>query len=134
MKLNKEELLVGFLYGSCTWPALSWWAVLPGLICAFLWAVGGSGPKIVRRLGVPTVVSASMMFVSLWLGLLILPLWGIVSVGYGIPDKVTGDKGSALGRFYFRWLSYQAANWSTRFTVFIAFNIVIIVALAIVHK
>lgn len=132
MKLNKEEILVGFIYGSCCWPLLSWLAIIPGVICALLWAIGGSGPKMVRRLGVPAVMAISLSFTSLWLLLLMLPLWGIISIGYGMPGP--GDKGSALGRFYSRFLSYKAANWATRFTVISLFNIVIISGLAIVRK
>jgi hypothetical protein len=132
MKLNKEELLVGFIYGSCTWSVISWWAVIPGIICAFLWAIGGSGPKLVRRIGVPLVVAGSMAFTSLWLLLLTLPLWGVVSIGYGMPDAT--DKGSWLGRFYSMFLPKLAANWATRLTVFVLFNIVIIAGLALVRR
>lgn len=132
VKLNKEELLVGFIYGSCSWPVLSWLAVIPGVICAFLWAIGGSGPKMVRRLGVPAVVAISMSFTSLWLLFLMLPLWGVVSMGYGMPDPT--DKGSLLGRFYLKFLPYKAANWSTRLTVYIMFNVVIITGLALTGK
>jgi hypothetical protein len=132
MKLNKEELLVGFVYGSSVWPLISWLAVIPGIICAVLWAIGGSGPKMVRRLGVPAVMSISLAFTSLWLLLSMLPLWGVVSIGYGMPDAT--DKGSALGRFYSKFLSKQAANWATRLTVFVLFNLVMITGLAIVKK
>jgi len=132
MKLNPEELLVGFIYGSSMWPVIGWIAVVPGVICAFLWAIGGSGPKLVRRLGVPIVVAGSLAFTSLWLIPLILPLWGIVSIGYGMPDK--DDKGSALGRFYSKFLSYKAANWATRLTVFVLFDIIMIIGLRIVNK
>jgi hypothetical protein len=134
MKLNKEELLVGFVYGSCSWPVLGWLAVIPGLVCSPLWAIGGSGPKMVRRIGVPVVVGISLAFISIWLAFVILPLWGIVSIGYGIPDS--SDKGSALGRFYTKLFpkAKKAANWATRLTVFLGFNIVIIAALAIVRR
>ena len=131
LKLNKEELLVGFIYGSCVWPLLSWWAVIPGVVCAFLWAIGGSGPKMIRRLGVPSVMAVCLAFTSLWLLITVLPLWGIVSMGYGIPN---GDKGSVIGRFYSRFLSKKAANWSTRLTVFMLFNLVIIIGLIILKK
>ena len=132
VKLNKEELLVGFVYGSSTWPLLSWIAVFPGIVCAFLWAIGGAGKKIVRRIGVPVVMVVGLVFTSLWLLLLMLPLWGVVSVGYGIPDAT--DKGSVLGRFYSKFLSKKAANWATRLTVFVLFNIVCIIGLALVRK
>ena len=131
-KLNFEEILVGFLYGSCCWPLLSWWAVIPGLVCALLWAIGGAGPKLVRRLGVPAVMGICLSFTSLWLLLAILPLWGIVSMGYGIPNET--DKGSWLGRFFCMFLPHKAANWATRLTVFVLFNIVCIAGLAIVRK
>jgi hypothetical protein len=134
-KLNKEEILVGFIYGACVWPLLSWWAVIPGVVCAFLWAIGGAGPKMVRRLGVPAVMAVCLSFTSLWLLITMLPLWGIVSIGYGMPSEdLNGDKGSILGRFYKRFLSYKAANWATRLTVFVLFNIVCIAGLAIVRK
>ena len=132
LQLNKEELLVGFIYGSCVWPVISWWAVIPGAVCSLLWAIGGAGPKLIRRLGVPAAMGASLAFTSPWMLLCFLPLWGIVSIGYGIPDAT--DKGSALGRFYSSFLSPKAANWATRFTVFALFNLVMIGALAIVRK
>ena len=134
MKINKEELLVGFIYGSSVWPILSWLAIIPGILCAVLWAIGGSGPKLVRRIGVPTVVAISLSFTSIWLLLTALPLWGVVSVGYGMPDPTTGDEGSMLGRFYSRWLSKEAANWTTRFTLYVMFVVVMIVGTAIVRK
>ena len=132
MKLNKEELLVGFIYGSCVWPLISWLAIIPGIVCALLWAIGGSGPKLYRRIGVPLAMGCSLVFTSLWLLITIGPLIGIVSIGYGMPDAT--DEGSWLGRFYSRFLSYKAANWATRFTVFALFNIVIITALALIRR
>jgi hypothetical protein len=114
------------------WPVIGWIAAVPGIICAFLWAIGGSGPKMVRRIGVPIVVTGSLTFTSLWLIPLILPLWGIVSIGYGMPGN--DDKGSALGRFYSKFLPYKAANWATRLTVFVLFNVVMIIGLRIVNK
>ena len=132
VKLNKEELLVGFIYGSSTWPLISWIAVVPGIVCAFLWAIGGAGPKVVRRIGVPIVMAISLSFTSLWLLLTVLPLWGVVSIGYGMPDET--DKGSMLGRFYSKFLSKKAANWATRFTLFVMFNIVMIIGIVIVKK
>lgn len=131
-KLNKEELLVGFIYGSSTWPVIGWWAVIPGVICSALWAIGGAGPKLVRRLGVPAVVAGSLAFASPWLLLLIGPLWGIVSIGYGMPSP--DDKGSPLGRLFSKFLPPKAANWATRLTVFVLFCIVCIGGLAIVRK
>ena len=132
MKLNKEELLVGFIYGSSAWSVLSFLAIVPGIVCAFLWAIGGSGPKMVRRLGVPVVMAISLSFINLWLLLTILPLWGIVSIGYGQPDST--DKGSALGKFYSKFLPKKAANWATRLTVFVLFNVVMIISLVIIGK
>jgi len=132
MKLNREEMLVGFVYGSSTWPLISWIALIPGIVCAFLWAVGGAGKKAVRRVGVPIVMAISLSFTSLWLLLTVLPLWGVVSIGYGMPDPT--DKGSILGRFYSKWLTEKAANWSTRFTVYVLFVVVMIVGVAVVRK
>jgi hypothetical protein len=132
MVINPEEILVGFIYGACTWPCLSWLAVIPGVVSGILWAIGGSGPKMVRRLGVPFVVAVSMAFTSIWLLFLVLPLWGIVSIGYGMPDET--DEGSWLGRFWRKFLPKKAANWATRLTVFILFNIVIITGLALTGK
>lgn len=132
MKLNKEEILVGFIYGTSCWPLLSWLAVIPGIICSVLWAIGGFGPKMVRRLGVPATMAVSLSFTSFWLLATMLPLWGVISIGYGMPG--IDDKGSALGRFYLRFLPYKAANWATRLTVFIFFNVIMILGLAIVKK
>lgn len=132
MILNKEEVLVGFVYGSSVFPLIGWLAIIPGMVCAFLWAIGGAGKKMVRRVGVPLVMAISLSFTSLWLLLTMLPLWGIVSIGYGMPDST--DSGSVLGRFYSSWLSMKAANWTTRFTIYIMFVVVMIVGVAIVKK
>jgi cytochrome b561 len=132
MKLNKEEILVGFVYGSSTWPLISWLAVIPGILCAFLWAIGGSGPKMVRRIGVPTVIAISLAFTNLWLLLIGLPLWGVVSIGYGMPGGT--DRGSVLGRFYLKFLPREAANWATRLTIYVLFVLVMILGLVIVRK
>lgn len=133
MKLNKEEILVGFIYGSSTWPVLSWKAVIPGIVCAFLWAIGGSGPKMVRRIGVPFIVALSLsLFTTWWMMFTMLPLWGILSIGYGIPDAT--DEGSALGRFFSKFLPPKAANWATRLVVFVGFCVVCIAALAIARQ
>lgn len=132
MKLNKEELLVGFIYGSCPWPLIGWIAIVPGIICAFFWAFGGSGPKLVRRIGVPVAVAIALAFRSAWLLLTFPFLFGIVAIGYGMPCE--NDKGSMLARFYNRYLTYDAANFATRFSIFALFNIVIIISLAILRR
>lgn len=46
------------------------------------------------------------------------------------------DKGSPLGRFFTKLFpkSPKAANWLTRFTIFLLFNIVIIAGLALVRR
>jgi hypothetical protein len=132
MKLNKEELIVGFIYGSCTWSVIGFWAFIPAVICSFLWAIGGSGPKLVRRIGVPVVVGASLYWTSPWLLLTIPLLIVVVSLGYGMPDAT--DKGSVIGRFFTRFLKPVAANYATRLTIFILFNLVILCGLGILKK
>lgn len=105
---------VGFLALWWAWP----WNIAIGILSAVLWAIGGAsfGKKIVRRLGVPILlVSSSIFGGNTWWGLLSIPLaFGVLSIGYGIPDS--SDEGSALGRFWYK-ISPKYANVLTRGTI-----------------
>lgn len=127
--LNKEELTIGFLYGLISCVVLGWFGLLTACLTAFLWALSGSSyrlnNKLFRRLGCPlAIVLPFFLTTHLWYNWLTLPIhFGILSVGYGIPDST--DKGSWLGRF---WLLHwegdsYTANIFTRGTVFIALAI-----------
>lgn len=111
MKLNKEEMALGGVFGA----AFSFfigplWAALLALACAFLWAVGGSGAgRAWRYLGVPASVLAVLSVAPglcgghLYFGLALASAGLaalVLTMGYGIPThtETTKDPGSALGR------------------------------------
>ena len=104
-KLNPEEILTGCLYGFVWVIFLGWW-VIPVLAgTSFLWAFGGAAgtSKSWRRWGVPLVTCSALALVTWsWLPLLsIIPFYGVLTLGYGIPSVnpyPKGDKGSWLGR------------------------------------
>lgn len=99
MKLNKEELLIGFILGITFWFKIGWLAVPLACLTSFLWAYSGAGAnKLFRRLGVPLACAGSVAVVHhALLPLISIPLaFGVLSLGYGIPDST--DKGSWLGQ------------------------------------
>lgn len=104
MKLNKEELLIGFLVGIIFWFKVSWWALPLALLTSFLWAYTGWGAsKLYRRLGVPLLCGGivALVYHSL-IPLISVPLaFGVLSIGYGIPTTQPPDEGSLLGQVCF---------------------------------
>ncbi len=101
-----------------------WITLLSGLICGILWALSGAGySKLFRRLGCPFVLllghvlfyKSFIPFVSL------LPIFGVLSLGYGIPSTQPPDEGSTLGRFFYKLTKKDEflANILTRLTIFL---------------
>lgn len=129
-KLNIEELCVGAFIQFPFYFIIGWWVIPLMIISAILWAVGGSGPKLFRRLGVPIATSLAIVLWNFqyWtvLALFVAPGWGVISIGYGMPDKT--DKGSFLGRFYLGQLkNYAFANMATRVTTYMLYWSVMVV-------
>ena len=127
MKLNREEIFWGMTVGTlATWQIWPW-SVMVGAICAVLWALSGAGyPKVLRRLGVPTVIAVAsyIAFRDLWVLPTIPLVFGVLSIGYGIPTLGTNapDEGSWLGRFYMTLFAGEGneegkANIATRLTI-----------------
>ena len=82
---------------------------LPAIL-GLLGAWGGQQNKWVRRIIIPLIftICALIELRSLWC-LFIFTQIGFLSIGYGIPDKdwfddsmPCGDKGSSLGRFWYK--------------------------------
>lgn len=109
--LNVEEMLYGFGFGLMGVLLIGWWAIPVAILSAFGWALGGAPnqPAAWRRVGCPLIlvgVTALITQVSPWFLATILPMFGILSMGYGVPTEAPGrpdnDEGSALGRFFWR--------------------------------
>ena len=120
MKLNKEELTIGFIFGISFWPILGLFSVLLALATSYLWALSGAEghDKIWRRVGVPFLACLAVFIVRhswhIWVS---LPLaYAVLSLGYGIPDS--GDKGSWLGQKWFN-INPEYAWLFTRLTIYI---------------
>ena len=143
MELNREELAIGAVFG-----ASFTWFIHPGQfatvpLCALLWALSGAGaPKVLRRLMAPLLIAAiAANRLESWIPLLaVLPAFGVLSLGYGIPTIIktaasgggitsvlqTVDEGSRLGRFVYNYLAGQdevKANIITRFIYFLLLGI-----------
>lgn len=118
IKLNKEELGLGAAFGLAFAPVIGFKAVFLALVCALLWAIGGSGwGRAWRFIGVP---AAAFVFLALMridpmaaakgLGVCV----AVLTLGYGIPDAT--DSGSFLGRILYKVARKNAfaANLATR--------------------
>lgn len=120
MNLNKEELIIGAVFG-LTFVFNLGWLVLPVLAAtSFLWALGGQYGGGIRRWGVPGVVVCAAFILSRHGSVfLAYPLGvAVLSIGYGIPSTQPPDSGSALGRFWYK-INPSLANVLTRVTVYI---------------
>lgn len=118
MKLSTSELITGASVGLFFWPWLGVYSIGLSSACSLLWALGGSENKAYRRIGVPVVISIFLLIGTGKLtSLLTIPgAFGVLSIGYGIPD-FNDPKGSFLGRFFYN-LSPRFANLLTRGTIF----------------
>lgn len=121
MRLNKEELAIGGIFGGAWAYFTGAWTFLLIPACAVLWALGGSENKLYRRIGVAGVSYALVTAVTHqpWAGLASgLAVFGVLSLGYGIPTAQPKDEGSVLGRFWHRLLRNEALSQAaTRATV-----------------
>jgi len=100
VKLNQEELIIGFTVGICSCLVIGFWAIPVSLVTSFSWSyTAAAASKLYRRLGVPLVISSACAVVAhSWLPLISVPLaFGVLSIGYGIPSTQPPDAGSWLG-------------------------------------
>jgi ribose/xylose/arabinose/galactoside ABC-type transport system permease subunit len=126
--LNKEELLIGAIFGLTFWFVLGWW-VIPVAICtSLLWAIGGTYGHSIRVFGVPSIVcTAAYLLSHKWLVLISYPFGALIlSMGYGIPSTQPPDAGSTLGRFWWG-ICKQNPFWTdvcTRGTIYLLLGLV----------
>lgn len=113
MKLNKTEVLVGFAHGAWAMALIGlWWGLALGAGTAALFALGGAGQKLYRRIGVPAAVAALLVFgTGKWLMIVAgLSGFAVLSIGYGLPSTQPPDAGSWLGRYVFAKLNLTPHN------------------------
>lgn len=122
-ELNKNELLVGGLFGlSFSW-VFGWWVIPIAGATALLWAIGGKYGHGWRVWCVPLVVIIANFLIHshTWWQLFAYPAGcGVLSIGYGIPSYQPPDAGSALGRFWWRITKQNTflTNFLTRATIY----------------
>lgn len=128
--LNKEEIAIGASIGITYILMLGAWCLVSVPLCALFWAMGGSrdAPRFLflssrhwRRIGVPVVLSTvAYIATGNWLVLAsILLLFGVCTLGYGIPTITAGvvvDKGSWLGRFFYYGIAEGNEAVATAYT------------------
>ena len=96
-------------------------STIVGLLSAYAGADNSS--KIWRRLAIPLIItSVAYLQLESILVLTILSMCGVFSLGYGIPGD--GDKGSGLGRFWYKLTmrNHLLSDILTRGTVAIALS------------
>lgn len=101
--LNILELVIGAVFGFVPIIWIRWGVILTVPACAFLWAWSGAGHgNFWRRMVMPGIVVASIFMARQhWQVLISWPImWGVLSIGYGIPSTMPQDPGSWLGRFW----------------------------------
>lgn len=127
--LNRSELCIGFIYGLVVCVALGWFGLFVCLLTSFFWALSGSSwrvnQKIFRRLGCPIAITIPFYLSTHSLvNLITIPvhLASFIFLSYGMPDPISGDKGSANGIFWTKMFpnDYKAANFCTRATLYLA--------------
>lgn len=124
--MNKEEAVIGGVFGLAFIPVIGLWAIPLALGTSFLWAYGGADKtsKGFRRFGVPLITAfALLLSLNSWTTLLTVPgAIAILSIGYGIPSKQPIDEGSVLGRFWFKIVggNEYLASILTRATIYSA--------------
>lgn len=114
-QLNKNEIMWGFLYALSFYFKIGWVALCLTPICSYLWAVSGAGEsKLFRRLLIPTITSVSCAIILVSTQpLYSIPLsFGVLSLGYGIPD-VNDPYGSWIGHMAYK-INYKHAELITR--------------------
>lgn len=142
MKLNKTEVIVGFAHGAWAMVMIGlWWGLALGAGTAVLFALGGAGQKLYRRIGVPAAVTALLVFSTGKCMMLLAGAAGfeVLSLGYGLPSTQPPDAGSWLGQYVFAKLNLTPhnakdellANLIIRGGLFIAFVLPYVVANAI---
>ena len=108
IRLNHEELLIGFIYGLISCFAVGFYGVFIAAGCSFLWALGGAGwlgTNMWRRIGCPLLMFGAFKWQNpsswSWLGLALSI--AALCTGYGEPSTQPPDEGSWLGRRFGRW-------------------------------
>lgn len=103
MKTNQEEFLVGAIVGTAFFSVFQWWTLAIAPVCGLLWMMGGQYNTMVRRVGVPLVLSIASAVAchNIYVLGCFIPAHVVCRLGYGIPDAT--DKGSAIGR----WVHYH---------------------------
>lgn len=105
--------------------------------CALLgaWSGAEGTSKNWRRIGIPLILTfvAVILMTSQYgvlglVSLLLMLLWPVLAIGYGIPTIEYGiitDHGSVLGRFWYRIFEGDCnkANLATRATVGVLYNL-----------
>jgi hypothetical protein len=125
VQINKEEFasgafISGVIVGLAHCPVYI--IVGAGVLCGFMWAIGGSGYKWLRRFGVPTVLGTLLVAYGNacgWItGILLIP---ILSIGYGVPSVQPPDEGSVLGRWAWKLVNgdHEDQEACQRFACFI---------------
>ena len=132
--LNREEIVIGAVYGLIFAFKVGWWAIPLSIACGLLWALGGASGshKAYRRVGCALLPAILVFFkTGHFLALLSFPLaWAVLCIGYGMPDIDDfhpglpairiNDPGSWLGRFWLRHTKNMWwANFLTRTTIYV---------------
>jgi hypothetical protein len=128
MKLNREEIVYGAIFGAFALPYAGFWVWITMVASGFLWAYGGaeSTSKAWRRFGCPMVVCIPPLVAGrLWGSLVAYGLCvATLHLGYGIPTiapwRPDNDEGSSFGRFFYE-MTYDTvlAHIATRATIMV---------------
>jgi len=114
-----------------------------GLLCGFLGAFAGSQgtSKNWRRMGITLILTVSaLLIVKSWWCLIILSMFGVFSLGHGVPDddfpeNLYSDSGSRIGffwtmlfrRYFNRAKAHFFADVAMRGTKGVLFSIILVI-------
>jgi hypothetical protein len=127
-----EDILLGCILGALTFPIIGLWSLVSVVACAYFWWKGGRKGNSWQVYGCTVSCYLPMFLVSQnWMVLIpAIPTGVLLSMGYGIPSTQPPDKGSTLGRFFYKYFDEdeKKANFFTRGTIYAGLVICFIVA------
>jgi hypothetical protein len=119
-KAEKEDLVLGSIYGALPVLIIGFWALLTIPLCSFFWYKAGRVGSSWRVYGCTATAWTPMFMISLdfWLIPLAILCAIISSIGWGIPS--VNDSGSTLGKFYYKLFKGNEllTNIATRGTIY----------------
>lgn len=133
-----EELLIGALIGSAYAGYFGHWTWVVAPVVTALWRMGGADgySKAYRRIGVPATICGVCLILTGNYAFVVsgLLMWGVLTIGYGIPSTQPPDEGSTIGRFFFELFGRDEKKADLATRAFIGFLLALCMAPLVLYS